>query len=76
MPDATTHGDHALYATDAGKVEWLAVPDDIEQTRHGLKKKRLEFARDVEELADEAGVEVVAAVMSGSVVDAVVGHRE
>jgi nucleotide-binding universal stress UspA family protein len=56
---------HALYVMDMGDADFVASPSDIAETRKRLERKGGEFVADVEELAEEAGVECVTEVRTG-----------
>lgn len=67
---------HVLYAMDMGEAGFVAVPDDIKETRQRLEMKGLEFTREIEEMAQEAGVECVTAVKSGTAAETIVEYAE
>jgi len=66
--DATLH---ALYAMDMGDASYVAVPSDIGETRKRLERKGEEFVGEIQELADDAGVDCVTAVRSSTPIDAI-----
>jgi nucleotide-binding universal stress UspA family protein len=56
---------HALYVMDMGDAAFVAIPSDIKETRQRLEKKGRTFVNEVEEQAEESGVDCVAVVKSG-----------
>lgn len=66
--DATLH---VLYAMDMGDADYVAVPSDIEETRRRLEKKGRTFVTEIEDLADDAGVACVTAVVANTPVEAI-----
>lgn len=56
---------HALYVMDMGDAAFVAIPSDIKETRQRLEKKGRAFVNEVEEQAEESGVDCVAVVKSG-----------
>jgi nucleotide-binding universal stress UspA family protein len=67
---------HALYVMDIGDAAFVAIPDDIAETRGRLEKKGTEFVSVVEELADDAGIDCVTAVKSGIAPERIVEYAE
>lgn len=56
---------HTLYVMDMGDAAFVAVPSDIEETRERLETKGRRFTREIEEMAEEAGITCVSEVKSG-----------
>ncbi|MDS0477153.1 universal stress protein [Natrinema sp. 1APR25-10V2] len=69
--DATLH---ALYATDMGDADSVAVPSDIAQTRNRLEKRGESFVSEIEDLADDAGVDCVTMVRANTPVEAILEY--
>jgi len=71
--DATIH---ALYVMDMGDAAFVAIPDDIAETRGRLEKKGAKFVDAIEELAVAAGIECTTAVKSGIAPERIVEYAE
>lgn len=67
---------HALYVMDMGDAAFVAIPDDIAETRDRLEKKGADYVNDVEVLASEADVDCVTAVKSGIAPDRIVEYAD
>ena len=67
---------HALYVMDMGDAAFVAIPDDIAETRSRLEKKGTEFVGDIEVMASEADVECVPAVKSGIAPERIIEYAE
>jgi nucleotide-binding universal stress UspA family protein len=64
---AAEHGArlHALYVVDTGQMGFVAIPDDISETKRRLQKRGEEVLSAVAADADAAGVDCLTTVASG-----------
>ena len=56
---------HTLYVMDMGDAAFVATPSDIRETRARLEQKGLEYTREIEEMAEKAGVQTVSEIKTG-----------